>query len=76
MKVVITVEDGMADIEVGVTPDKSALYLHTMRDGRVNSVLVLTANQTRMVAMALDAVSDEITELDEDDDSESDDVDD
>lgn len=76
MKVVITVEDGMADIEVGVTPDKSALYLHTMRDGRVNSVLVLTANQARMVAMALDAVSDEITELDEDDDSESDDADD
>lgn len=75
MKVVITVENGLADIEIGLTPDKSALYLHTMRDGRVNSVTVLTDNQSRMLMMALDAVSDEIVELDEDDDEEKDDDD-
>lgn len=76
MKVVITVENGLADIEIGLTPDKSALYLHTMRDGRVNSVTVLTDNQSRMLMMALDAVSDEIVELDEDDDDEEKDDDD
>lgn len=76
MKVVITVENGLADIEIGLTPDRSALYLHTMRDGRVNSVTVLTDNQSRMLMMALDAVSDEIVELDEDDDDEEKDDDD
>jgi len=70
MKVSITVEEGLVDIEIGLTPDKSMLYLHTVRDGRVNSVTALTSNQTRMVMMALDAVSDEITELDEDGDVE------
>jgi hypothetical protein len=70
MKIVITIEDGLADIEVGLTPDKSAVYLHTMRDGRVNSVSVLSAGEARMLLVALDAASDEIVEPDEDDDEE------
>lgn len=70
MKVVITIEDGLADIEIGLVPDKSAVFLHTMRDGRVNSVSVLTAAEARMLLVALDAASDEIADHDEDDDEE------